>query len=99
MADVPRFEIPEEKADGIYSNAVHIMFTPYEFVLDFGHFVPGSGVGKVDCRIVTSPQHAKQLAQVLQSNVQAYEDQFGKLPTLPGPDKAKPLGFQPEAKK
>ena len=55
-------ELPDDVAQGTYSNLMFITHSPSEFVLDFARALPGTRKGKVYSRIVMTPQHAKALA-------------------------------------
>jgi hypothetical protein len=87
-------EISEDVADGEYSNVAQIVFSPAEFVFDFGRAVPGRAGFKIISRIITTPLHAKQLLATLTENVTRFEEQFGeiKMPQRPGP--GGPEGFK-----
>lgn len=87
-------EIPEEVADGAYANVAQIVFSPAEFVFDFGRAVPGRAGFKIISRIITTPLHAKQFLLTLSENVSRFEEQFGeiKIPRQPAP--GEPDGFK-----
>ena len=87
-------DIAEEVADGAYSNVAQIVFSPAEFVFDFGRAVPGRAGFKIISRINTNPLHAKQFLMTLSENVTRFEEQFGeiKIPQRPGP--GGPEGFK-----
>ncbi|QTN38863.1 DUF3467 domain-containing protein [Cryomorphaceae bacterium] len=72
-------ELPEEIAEGTYSNLAIINHSPAEFVVDFVKMMPGVPKAKVKSRIVLTPQHAKRLMRALADNVQKYEQQFGEI--------------------
>ncbi|MCP4230481.1 MAG: DUF3467 domain-containing protein [bacterium] len=72
--------IDEEVEDGTYSNVAQVVFSPAEFVVDFGRMVPGRKQVKTLSRIILTPAHAKQLAAALNENVRRYEEQFGEIP-------------------
>jgi len=76
-------ELPDDVAQGLYSNLMFITHSPSEFVLDFARALPGTRKGKVYARVVMSPQHAKALASLLERNVQLFEDKHGSI-SLPG---------------
>jgi hypothetical protein len=82
--------IDDRTAEGTYSNIASIMFNQSEFFLDFGRMVPGKQEVTVHSRIITSPAHAKELARVLQQNIEKYEDRFG---AIPGSDANRKVGF------
>ena len=73
-------ELPEEIAEGTYSNLAIINHSPAEFVVDFVKMMPGVPKAKVKSRIVLTPQHAKRLLRALNDNIQKYEQQFGQIP-------------------
>ncbi|MGE5276215.1 MAG: DUF3467 domain-containing protein [Acidobacteriota bacterium] len=71
--------IDEATAEGHYVNFANILHNPTEFVIDFGRVVPGRADVKVMSRILTTPYHAKQIAQALTQNIQLYERNFGEI--------------------
>lgn len=88
-------ELPEDIAEGIYSNFAIIAHSNQEFIVDFVRMMPGLPKAKVKSRIVLSPQHAKRLVKALQENVSKFENQFGVIDdneTIPYP-----IGFGPPA--
>ncbi|MCK9331152.1 MAG: DUF3467 domain-containing protein [Candidatus Cloacimonetes bacterium] len=88
-------KLDEKIGEGIYSNFFLISNTPSEYVLDFGRIVPGLRDVKVYSRIMTTPQHAKQLLKLLQQNIEQFEKQFGEI-KLPQNQQVenKNVGFQ-----
>jgi hypothetical protein len=70
-------ELPEEVAEGIYSNLAIISHSHSEFVVDFIRLVPNVPKAKVKARVILTPQHAKRLMAALADNVKKYESQFG----------------------
>lgn len=83
-------ELPEEVAEGIYSNLAIISHSHSEFVLDYIRMMPNLPKAKVKARIILTPQHAKRLLRALADNVKKFEAQFGKIE-----DVAEPGGFPP----
>lgn len=82
-------ELPEEIAEGIYSNLAIISHSHSEFVVDYIRIMPNMPKAKVKARIVLTPQHAKRLMRALMDNVKKYEMQFGQIeepeaPNFPG---------------
>jgi hypothetical protein len=71
--------IDEATAEGHYVNFANILHNPTEFVIDFGRVVPGRPDVKIMSRILTTPYHAKQIAQALVQNIQVYERSFGEI--------------------
>ncbi len=90
-------ELPEEQAEGIYSNFAVITHSPAEFVVDFTRMMPGVPKAKVYSRIIMTPQHAKGLLKALQDNIEKYEAQYGEIKVLGNVPGAKTFGFQPPA--
>lgn len=81
-------DLPEEVAEGIYSNLAIISHSNSEFVVDFIRMVPNVPKAKVKSRIILTPTHAKRLMRALMDNVKKYEAQFGSIaepdnPNLP----------------
>jgi len=77
-------ELPEEVADGIYSNLAVITHSNAEFIIDFIRILPGVPRAKVKSRILLTPQHAKRLMKALQDNINKFESSFGKINTDDG---------------
>jgi len=88
-------ELPEEMAEGIYSNLAIISHSPQEFVVDFIRVMPGVPKAKVKARIVVTPEHAKRLMKALIDNVKRYEQQFGPITDKEPP--IVPMSFGPTA--
>jgi len=80
-------EMSDDVADGTYANVAQVVFSPAEFVFDFGRAVPGRRGFKIISRIITTPLHAKQILMTLSENVSRFEEQFGeiKMPQRPAP--------------
>lgn len=81
-------ELPEEIAEGIYSNLAIISHSHTEFVVDFVRLVPNVPKAKVKSRIILTPTHAKRLLKALADNVRKFESQHGNIsekefPNLP----------------
>jgi hypothetical protein len=70
-------ELPEDIAEGIYSNLAIISHSNTEFVVDFVRMMPNVPQAKVKSRIILTPEHAKRLLGALMDNVRKYENQFG----------------------
>jgi hypothetical protein len=77
-------EIPEEVAEGIYSNLAIITHSNSEFVMDFIKVMPGVTNAKVKARILLTPQHAKRLLRALSDNVKKFEAQNGEIADTAG---------------
>jgi hypothetical protein len=87
-------EIADDVADGTYANVAQIVFSPAEFVFDFGRAVPGRAGFKIISRIITTPLHAKQFLLTLSENVSRFENQFGEIKMPPRPEPLGPEGFK-----
>ncbi len=72
-------ELPEDVAEGQYSNLAIIAHNQSEFIVDFVMMVPNVPKAKVKSRIILTPQHAKRLMKALADNVNRYEKQFGAI--------------------
>jgi len=72
-------ELPEEVAEGTYSNLAIISHSQTEFVVDFVRLVPNVPKAKVKSRVILTPTHAKRLLKALADNVNKFEAQFGKI--------------------
>jgi predicted transcriptional regulator len=72
-------ELPEEIAEGTYSNLAIISHSNSEFVVDFVRLLPNVPKAKVKSRIILTPQHAKRLLKALADNVKKFEAQHGMI--------------------
>jgi len=72
-------ELPEDIAEGVYSNLAIISHSNSEFVVDFIRLVPNVPKAKVKSRVILTPQHAKRLLKALTDNVSKFESQFGPI--------------------
>ena len=72
-------ELPENVAEGTYSNLAIITHSNTEFVLDFIRIMPGMPQAKVKSRILLTPQHAKRLLKALGDNISKFEATNGKI--------------------
>lgn len=72
-------ELPEEIAEGTYSNLAIISHSHTEFVVDFVRLVPNVPKAKVKSRIILTPYHAKTLLKALQDNIVKYEKKHGQV--------------------
>src|SRR4051812_44223342 len=87
MPDAPKpvpgqqlqIDLDEATAQGAYCNLVLINHSDSEFVLDFAFLQPGAPQARVRARILSSPRHTKRLLRALETNVQRYEERFGKI--------------------
>ncbi|KKP67969.1 MAG: hypothetical protein UR66_C0009G0059 [Candidatus Moranbacteria bacterium GW2011_GWE1_35_17] len=67
----------DEKLKGEYSNAMQILHTKEEFVLDFLNIFPPTGT--LNSRVILSPGHFKRMIKAMEENLKKYEEQFGKI--------------------
>ncbi len=79
----PKLTMSTEVALGHYANFVNVVLNHSEVLLDFGRTLPGHKEIPVVARIIMNPFHAKQLARVLNHNLQMYEKTFGPIPSPP----------------
>lgn len=66
-------ELPEEVAEGVYTNLAIISHSNSEFIFDFVRMVPNVPKAKVKSRVVMTPQNAKRLMMALRENVKRFE--------------------------
>lgn len=71
--DQLNIELPEDVAEGIYSNLAIITHSRSEFVVDFIRVMPGTPKSKVKARVLLTPQHAKKLLRALDDNLSKFE--------------------------
>lgn len=86
-------KIDEKVGEGVYANLFVINHNPSEFVLDFGRILPGVPDAKIYSRVVCTPQHAKQLLQALEKNIENFENVFGEI-RIQGQAADKGIGFK-----
>ena len=70
-------ELPEEIAEGIYSNLAIITHSHAEFIIDFVKMMPGTPKAKVKSRMILTPEHAKRLTKALNDNIRKFEAMHG----------------------
>lgn len=86
--------LPEDVAQGAYSNLAIIQHSSSEFVLDFVSVLPGMPKAQVKSRVIMAPEHAKRLMVALQDNIQKYEMQYGRIKNTDGAGSSTiPLSF------
>lgn len=86
-------KIDEKVGEGVYANFFMITNSPSEFVVDFGRILPGLPNAKIYSRILTTPQHAKQLLKILEKNIENFEAKHGEI-KMPGKGEDKDIGFK-----
>lgn len=72
-------ELPQDVAQGNYSNLAIISHSTSEFIVDFAAVLPGMQKATVKSRIILTPEHAKRLLFSLQDNISRYESTVGKI--------------------
>ena len=73
---LPRLSID---AQGRYSNFFKIGYNAFEFLLDFGQVYQDTGADNVHTRIVTTPQYAKALSELLIRTLADFETNYGQI--------------------
>lgn len=86
-------ELPEEVAEGTYSNLSIITHSHSEFIVDFIQLMPGIPKGKVKSRIVLTPDNAKKLMHALADNIQKFESIHGPIKENTPPNGGIPMNF------
>lgn len=86
-------ELPEDIAEGVYSNLAIISHSNSEFVIDYVRLVPNTPKAKVKARIILTPQHAKRLMRALADNIEKYEARFGMVDEPDSGNPPFPMGF------
>lgn len=74
-----QIELPEDVAEGLYSNMAIIAHSSSEFILDFIKILPGLKKTHVQTRVIMAPEHVKRLLYTIQENIVAYEQTFGEI--------------------
>ena len=93
-------DLPEDIAEGVYSNLAIIAHSNSEFVVDFVRIVPNAPKAKVKSRVVLTPEHAKRLLSALADNIKKYEAQYGTIDSNKGGNNGPqfpPMSFTPTA--
>lgn len=89
-------DLPEDIAEGVYSNLAIISHSQSEFVLDFIRLVPNVPKAKVKSRVILSPAHAKRLLGALNENIKKFEKLHGPIKENKNPQMP-PMNFTPSA--
>ena len=88
-----QIKMSDDVLKGVYANAMQVVHTQEEFIMDFMNLSPHQGVGIVNSRVIISPGHLKRMITALQENLKRYEDQFGSIQVAQQPEG---IGFKPE---
>jgi hypothetical protein len=86
-------KLDEKIGEGTYANFFMVTYSPSEFILDFGRILPGLPDARIYSRVLSTPQHVKQLLQILQKNVEQFEKQHGEI-KVQGQNPEKSVGFK-----
>jgi len=92
-----QIKIDEKVGEGTYANFFMITNSPSEFIVDCGRILPGIPDARIYSRVLMTPSHAKQLMQLLEKNIESYENQFGEI-KVQGQTDNKPIGFKTDTK-
>ena len=85
-----KLQVMDSVLGGVYSNAMSVMHTRDEFIMDFSTTFPPSP--KIAARLIVSPTHLRRIIGVLGDNLSQYEDRFGKIEDGAPPSEQR-LGF------
>jgi hypothetical protein len=86
-------KIDDSVSEGTYANLMNVIYSPAEFILDFGRMVPGKQEVSIVSRIITSPMHIKIFLKVIGDHIKQYEDKFGEIKTFIEKDSSSKIGF------
>ncbi|MCW1888359.1 MAG: DUF3467 domain-containing protein [Candidatus Moranbacteria bacterium] len=92
QANQIQIKATDEILKGEYANAMQVMHTKEEFVMDFLSTFPP--VANLVSRVIVSPGQMKLIAKALNENIANYEKQFGNV--TPSDTPKTPIGFQSE---
>ena len=76
--------LPQDVAQGVYSNMALISHSQSEFVVDFIRNVPGLNSPTVMSRIIMTPENTLNLLNALQENIRRYEQAHGAIASRKG---------------
>ena len=68
-----------EGLEPLFTNLARIAHSPTEYVIDFGHMLPGETTANINARVVMTPFSAKLLLRALGENLARYEATFGEI--------------------
>ena len=74
-----QIEMPQEVAQGEYSNFAVITHGSGDFVIDFARVLPGVPKAQACSIIIMAPEHVKRRLLALNENVMRYEAEFGQI--------------------
>ena len=76
---------------GRYTNNMQVSHTKEEFVVDFFNIFPPAGM--LVSRVITSPSQYKRMVKAMQTNLELYEKNHGKVEEVKESDERK-IGFK-----
>ncbi len=74
-----------------YANAMQVNHNRDEFQMMFLNIL--GATGRVTGKIISSPGHFKRMLAAMQDNLKKYEEQFGEIKEVAGPNN-KEIGFK-----
>jgi hypothetical protein len=77
----------DDKLEGRYANYFKVGYNSFEFVIDFEQCYHEHKKNRPHTRIITSPNYAKALLEILQKSIEKNEHRFGQ---ITGDDEEKP---------
>ena len=80
-----KIQVDPQLAGGNYANLCLVNHSDSEFILDFFFLQPQKPEAKHASRLVISPRNAKRLHKVLGDHIKKYEELFGEIKILVGP--------------
>lgn len=91
-------EVPESRADGVYSNFLAAWHTPHKFTLDFSVTQPPQQAGddllvpvRVVARVKIPPTLVFDLIRTIDNNLSRYESNYGRIRPTGLPDSPEDL--------
>jgi hypothetical protein len=80
---------PDSGVAAIYVNYFELGHNPFEFLVDFGQFLPGlaegDGATAIHSRIALAPPYAKMLSDLLARSVREHETEYGPIAVVGAP--------------
>ena len=86
----PQIKANDETLKGEYANAMQVMHTKEEFVMDFISNLPP--IASLVSRVIVSPGQMKLIVAALTDNLLKYEASHGTV--TPSAEPKSPIGFQ-----
>jgi hypothetical protein len=72
-------QIQPDKINAVFADAFGVTRSPFNFTIDLGQNIPQLNIINVFSRISLTPQHTKQLQQLLSEQIKIYEKDFGEI--------------------